>query len=76
MVVDNLFSVIHATVADLDGIAVEDFSEFVLFREVFVRSNLIIVEHSTIIRNGKTQHWILHKEYSSPIAERLLAAPN
>ena len=36
VVVDNLFSVIHATVADLDGIAVEDFSEFVLFREVFV----------------------------------------
>ena len=36
MVVNNLFSVIHATVADLDGIAVEDFSEFVLFREVFV----------------------------------------
>ena len=36
MVVDNLFSVIHPTVADLDGIAVEDFSEFVLFREVSV----------------------------------------
>ena len=36
VVVDNSFSVIHATVADLDGIAVEDFSEFVLFREVFV----------------------------------------
>ena len=36
VVVDNLFSVIHATVTDLDGIAVEDFSEFVLFREVFV----------------------------------------
>ena len=36
MVVDNLFSVIHATVADLYGIAVEDFSEFVLSREVFV----------------------------------------
>ena len=36
MVVDNLFSVVHATVADLDGIAVEDFFEFVLFREVFV----------------------------------------
>ena len=33
MVVDNLFSVIHATVTDLDGIAVEDFSEFVLFRK-------------------------------------------
>ena len=30
------FSVIHATVTDLDGIAVEDFSEFVLFRKVFV----------------------------------------
>ena len=36
MVVNNFFSVIHATVADLDGIAVEDFSEFVLFMEVFV----------------------------------------
>ena len=36
MVVDNLFSVIHATVTDLDSIAVKDFSEFVLFREVFV----------------------------------------
>ena len=36
VVVDNLFSVIHATVTDLDGIVVEDFSEFVLFREVFV----------------------------------------
>ena len=33
VVVDNLFSVIHTTVA---GLAVEDFSEFVLFREVFV----------------------------------------
>ena len=28
VVVDNLFSVIHATVANLDGIAAEDFSEF------------------------------------------------
>ena len=36
MVVNNLFSAIHATVADLDGVAVEDFSEFVLFRKVFV----------------------------------------
>ena len=32
MVVDNLFSVIHATVAYLDGIAVEDFSKLVVFR--------------------------------------------
>ena len=34
VVVDNLLSVIHATVADLYGIAVEDFSELVIFREV------------------------------------------
>ena len=42
VVVDNLFSVIHATVTDLDGIAVEDFSEFVLFREVFVNIYIYI----------------------------------
>ena len=36
MIVDNLFSVIHAAVADLDGVAVEDFSQFVVLREVFV----------------------------------------
>ena len=36
MVVDYLLSVIHAAVTDLDGIAVEDFSELVIFREVFV----------------------------------------
>ena len=34
--------VIHATVTDLDGIAVEDFSEFVLFREVFVNIYIYI----------------------------------
>ena len=31
-----MFSVIHATVADLDGIANEDFSNLVVFWEVFV----------------------------------------
>ena len=36
MVVDYLLSVIHAAVTDLDGIAVEDFSGLVIFREVFV----------------------------------------
>ena len=36
MIVDNLFSIIHATVADLDGVSIENFSEFVVFREVFV----------------------------------------
>ena len=36
VIVDHLFSVIHATVADLDGIAIKDFSELVFFRKVFV----------------------------------------
>ena len=36
VVVDNFFSVIHATVGDLDGIALEDISKFVVVREVFV----------------------------------------
>ena len=36
MVVDYLLSVIHAAVTDLDGIAIEDFSKLVIFREVFV----------------------------------------
>ena len=49
VVVDNLFSVIHATVADLDGIAVEDFSEFVLFREVFVNIYIYIYIYIYII---------------------------
>ena len=37
VVVDNLLGVVHATVTDLDGIAVEDLSEFVVFREVSTR---------------------------------------
>ena len=38
LVVDNLLSVnvIHTAVTDLGGIAVEDFSELVIFRKVFV----------------------------------------
>ena len=36
VVVNNLFSVIHATVADLDGVSVEDFSKLVVFREVLI----------------------------------------
>ena len=36
MVVDHLLSVINAAVTDLDGIAIEDFSKLVIFREVFV----------------------------------------
>ena len=36
MIVDDLLSVIYAAVADLDGIAIKDFSKLVVFREVFV----------------------------------------
>jgi len=36
VIVDNLFSVIPATLADLDGIAVEDFSKLVVLRKVLV----------------------------------------
>ena len=36
VVVDNLLSVIHATVTDLDSVAVEDLSELVILREVFI----------------------------------------
>ena len=36
MVVDDLFGIVHAAVTDLDGVAVEDFPKFVVFREVFV----------------------------------------
>jgi len=36
VVVDNLLSVIHATVADLDGVSIEDFSKLVVFREVLI----------------------------------------
>ena len=36
MVIDHLFRVVHAAVADLDGVPVEDFSELVIFGKVFV----------------------------------------
>ena len=36
VVVDDLFSVIHAAVTDLYWITIKDFSKFVLFREVLV----------------------------------------
>ena len=39
------------------------------------RSRLRLAEHSTIICKGKIQYWLLHKEYSSTIAERLLTTP-
>ena len=41
--------------------------------DFLIRSKLRLVEHSTVIRNGKIQHWILYKEYSSTVTERLLA---
>ena len=36
VIVDNLLSVIHAAETDLDGVAVEVFSKFVVFREMLV----------------------------------------
>ena len=36
VVVDDLFSVIHAAVTDLDCVTINDFSKFVVFREVLV----------------------------------------
>jgi hypothetical protein len=36
MIVDDLFSVVHAAVTDLDGVPVEDFSKFVVIWEVIV----------------------------------------
>ena len=36
MVVDDLFSVIHAAVTDLDCVAIKDFSKFVVFRDALV----------------------------------------
>ena len=36
MVVDDLFSVIHAAVTDFDCVAVKDSSKFVVFREMLV----------------------------------------
>ena len=34
--INDLFGVIHATVANFDGIPVEDFSKFMIFRKVFI----------------------------------------
>ena len=36
MVIDYLFRVDHAAIADLDGVSVEDFSELVIFGKVLV----------------------------------------
>ena len=36
MAVNDLFSVIHTTVADFDGIAIKDFSKLAVFWEVLV----------------------------------------
>ena len=36
VIVDNLLSVIHAAETDLDGVAVEVFSKFVVLREMLV----------------------------------------
>ena len=35
MIVDYLFDIFHATVAEFNGIRVENFSEFMFYGEVF-----------------------------------------
>ena len=36
MVVDDLFSVVHAAVTGFDCVTIKDFSKFVVYREVLV----------------------------------------
>ena len=36
MVVDDLFSVIHAAVTDFDGVIIKDSSKFMVFQEVLL----------------------------------------
>ena len=36
VIVDYLLPVVHAAVTDLDGVSVEDFSEFMIFGKVLV----------------------------------------
>ena len=36
MVINYLFRVVRATITDLDGVSVEDFSELVIFGKVLV----------------------------------------
>ena len=36
MAINDLLGVIHATVANFDGIQVEDFSKFMIFRKMFI----------------------------------------
>ena len=38
---------------------------------LYTRSKSSLVEHSTIIRNGKIQHQLLNQEYSFTITKRL-----
>ena len=38
---------------------------------LYTRSKFCLVEHSTIIRNGKIQHQLLNQEYSFTISQRL-----
>ena len=55
MVVDDLFSVIHAAVTDLDCITIKDFPKFVVFREVSLSTrarNLCPILVLTFLLNG------------------------
>ena len=52
MIVDNLFSVIHATVADLDGITIKDFSELVFFNRNTIKISYSCMSNTKQIINN------------------------
>ena len=55
MVVDDLFSVIHAAVTDFDGVIIKDSSKFVVFQEVLLSTrakNLCVILVLTFLLNG------------------------
>ena len=72
VIVDILFIVIHATVADIDGILVEDFSKIVVIRKLFVyqceESCPILV--LTFLLNGGLIQRMLFQMSVSPFGSR------
>ena len=65
MTVNDLLDVVHATVADLYCVAVEDFSEFVVFVEMFINE----VEESVSDVGGDVfAEWGVIPKYVAPFS--------
>ena len=64
MVVDNLFCIRHAAVADLYGITIENFSKFALVGEVFGYQGEEVV--SDVGANMFGKWWIIPEDVISP----------